>query len=440
MRLSIERDFLLEAVEAALAAAGSKPGDEPRAPGAPPKAPQRRGAADPEALKRHEKALKQHRTKEATYARRLAAWRAKTEKARVLIDVQTNGAVSVSATSDMLSLCATTRNPAQVMEEGQAYLPGYRLARILSTAPEGRVAMETDDADPTAVRLRIGRTRHSLHGGDPGLAPRWQSERSTPLTVDEGALLEALGAVQYAITRDPNRPHFEGAFVRCMIKGDDVFLDVLATDGVQAARVRRRIDRDPAQVPAWAESGHAWLSKDVCSAALKAFTIGERVRLISSDSQVGLHGDHILLRGRAVSARRPPVEQLVERRPPGQRITLDRRALTAALKRAHKGPVQGDGHYWLEVTPDALYVCAFDPEQGAYEEAVTITAGQPVNIGVDPARLLAALKVHDCDEIALDIVGDTEPVLICGDDAADIHLMMPAPNVMARQRAGRAAA
>src|SRR5438552_9085907 len=135
----------------------------------------------------------------------------------------------LAATDMELSLRATV--PARVEGDGAVVLPGRTLVDIARLLPGDEVTIEHHAAE-SVVHVGSGSASYTLHTYNPEDFPRLPELTETEtFTVDRGALLETIGRVARAASRDEARPVLTGVLVQ--FAGDKLVM--AATDSYRHA-------------------------------------------------------------------------------------------------------------------------------------------------------------------------------------------------------------
>src|SRR6266850_1373996 len=118
----------------------------------------------------------------------------------------------VAATDMELSLRATL--PAQIEGDGSIVLPGKTLADIARLLPADEVTIEHKPTE-SVVHLTSGSASYTLHTYNPEDFPRLPDlEAVSTFSVDRESLLETIGRVARAASRDESRPVLTGILVQ----------------------------------------------------------------------------------------------------------------------------------------------------------------------------------------------------------------------------------
>src|SRR4029078_10310752 len=152
--------------------------------------------------------------------------------------IQILSGILLEGAGDELRLAATERElslraavPARVEGDGAVVLPGRTLVDIARLLPGDDVTIEHRAAE-SVVHLDSGAASYTLHTYNPEDFPRLpELTEAETFTVDREALLETIGRVARAASRDEARPVLTGVLVQ--FAGDKLVM--AATDSYRLA-------------------------------------------------------------------------------------------------------------------------------------------------------------------------------------------------------------
>src|SRR6266699_5784351 len=146
----------------------------------------------------------------------------------ILLDAQ-GSELRVAATDMELSLRANV--PAQIEGDGAIVLPGKTLVDIARLLPADEVAIEHKPAE-SVVHVTSGSASYTLNTYNPEDFPRLpELDAVQTFSVDRESLLETIGRVARAASRDESRPVLTGVLVQ--FAGDKLVM--AATDSYRLA-------------------------------------------------------------------------------------------------------------------------------------------------------------------------------------------------------------
>src|SRR6201997_3118681 len=161
----------------------------------------------------------------------------------ILLEAQ-DGELRLAATDMELSLRAVV--PARIEGDGAVVLPGRTLADIARLLPADEVTIE-HRASESVVHLGSGSASYTLHTYNAEDFPRLPDLAGTQtFAVDREALLETIGRVARAASRDEARPVLTGVLVQ--FAGDKLVM--AATDSYRLAVKETTLASSPPELEA----------------------------------------------------------------------------------------------------------------------------------------------------------------------------------------------
>src|SRR5919106_1291341 len=276
------------------------------------------------------------------------------------------------ATTDMeLSLRASLE--AEVEEEGAIVVPGRLLGDIARLLPEGSVVL-TSKPDEGAIAIECGPSSYRLQTYSVEDFPRLpEVDAVQTSSVDAPALLDTIGRVSRAASRDESRPVLTGVLVQFegpkLVMAATVELGVLENQivfGVEGVWLTtRRID---GQFPNFRQLLPETFEHEVRAARSELLDVVRRVSVMAERSN--------------------PL-----------RMRFAEGELTASIQA---------------------------PDVGEARETVPLEfAGDPLEIGFNPGFLREGIESVDSDEIVVRLISPLRPAVLRGSEDDYTYLIMP---------------
>lgn len=317
----------------------------------------------------------------------------------------------LAATDMELSLRASLS--AQVQGDGAVVLPGRTLVEIARLLPGSDVTIE-HKASESVVHVTSGTASYTLHTYSPEDFPRLpELDAVETFEVARGSLLETIGRVARAASRDESRPVLTGVLVQ-FAAGK---LVMAATDSYRLA------------VKETALAGTApELEAIVPSRALQELA---RISDGADEIAVGVHENQVLfgsggtwLTTRRIDGQFPNYRQLLPESFEHE-LTLPRSELLDVVRRAavmiqRATPLQlrfGDGE---------LTVVARTQEVGESRESLPVAfSGEALEIGFNAEFLREGLEAIEGDDARVKLISPLRPAVLQGEADDFTYLVMP---------------
>ncbi len=321
------------------------------------------------------------------------------------------GNLRLAATDMELSLQVSV--PAKVEGDGAVVLPGRTLVDITRLLPADEVTLEHSAAE-SVVHVTSGSARYTLHTFNPEDFPRLPDTTDTQtFTVGREALLETIGRVARAASRDEARPVLTGLLVQ--FAGDKLIM--AGTDGYRLAV------KETALAAAAPD-----LEAIVPSRALQELSrIGGESGEIAvgvQENQVFFSVDGVLLTTRRIDGQFPNYRQLLPETfeheltvPRGELLDVVRRA-AVMIQRAT--PLQ------LRFADGEVTVVARTHEVGESQESMPVAyTGEPLEIGFNAEFLRDGLESVEGDDVHLKLISPLRPAVLTDAGGDFTYLVMP---------------
>jgi DNA polymerase-3 subunit beta len=321
------------------------------------------------------------------------------------------GRLQLAATDMELSLRAWL--DAEVAEEGAVVVPGRLLGDIARLLPEGSVAL-TAKPDEGAMAVECGSASYRLQTYSVEDFPRLpEVDTVQTSSVDAAALLDTIGRVSRAASRDESRPVLTGVLVQF----DGARLVMAATDSYRlAVKETELADAAPsleAIVPARALTELARIAGGA-----------DTIELGVLENQIVFGVDGTWLTTRRIDGQFPNFRQLLPETFEHE-VRATRSELLDVVKRVsvmaeRSNPVR------LRFAEGELTASIQAPDVGEARETVPLEfAGDPLEIGFNPGFLREGIESVEGDEIVVRLISPLRPAVLRGAEDDYTYLIMP---------------
>jgi DNA polymerase-3 subunit beta len=317
----------------------------------------------------------------------------------------------LAATDMELSLRATV--PARVEGGGAVVLPGRTLVDIARLLPGDDVAIEHSAAE-SVVHIASGSASYTLHTYNAEDFPRLPELTDTQtFEIDREALLETIGRVARAASRDEARPVLTGVLVQ--FTGDKLVM--AATDSYRLA-VKETTLGSPAPD----------LEAIVPSRALQELS---RVAGDADEVAVGVQENQVLfsvggvwLTTRRIDGQFPNYRQLLPETFEHE-LTVPRAELLDVVRRASV-MIQRATPLQLRFADGEVTVVARTHEVGESQESMPVAyTGEPLEIGFNAEFLREGLESVEGDDVRMKLISPLRPAILTDEGEDFTYLVMP---------------
>jgi DNA polymerase III subunit beta len=321
------------------------------------------------------------------------------------------GRLHLAATDMEVSLRASLE--AEIEDEGAVVVPGRLLVDLARLLPAGELELE-HRAEEGVVRVESGSASYRLHSYGIEDFPRLPDVDAAAISaVQPAALLETIAQVSRSASRDESRPVLTGILVRF----DDGKLVMAATDSYRLSVRETAVSGGPADleaiVPARALSELARIAAGV-----------DTIELAVQENQIAFRAGDTTLTTRRIDGQFPNYKQLVPeafehevRLPRVELLDVIRRTAVIAQRNS---PVQ------LRFAEGELAVSVRAQDVGEARESLPVPwAGEPLEIGFNPAFLADGLESIGSDEVVFKLISSLRPAVLTGESPDFTYLIMP---------------
>jgi len=320
------------------------------------------------------------------------------------------GRLHLAATDMEVSLRASM--DATVTGEGVVIVPGRLLLDIARSLPDSRVSIEHRPEEAVVV-LTSGTANYRLHTYSSEDFPRLPDVESGTLhAVDREALVETVARVGRSASRDESRPVLTGILVRF----EPGKIVMAATDSYRLAVKETAVEATLPEL----------------EAIIPARALQELARIASSDEiQLGLLENHVVfgadgtwLTTRRIDGQFPNYRQLLPEQFEHE-LAMPREEVLEVVRRVSL-MAQRNSPIRLRFGDGELTVSAITQDVGEARESVPAPYnGDPLEIGFNAEFLRDGLDSVDSDSITFKLISPLRPVVLEGEVADYVYLIMP---------------
>jgi len=326
--------------------------------------------------------------------------------------LEARGSDLLLAATDMeLSLRATVA--AQVEGDGAIVLPGRTLLDIARLLPADEVAIEHKPTE-SVVHVTSGTASYTLNAFNPEDFPRLpEVESLSTFSVERESLLETIGRVARAASRDESRPVLTGILVQFAVGR----IVMAATDSYRLAVKETPLEGTvpdlEAIVPGRALQELARLASG-----------GDEIEIGVHENQVLFVTDGIWLTTRRIDGQFPNYRQLLPEAFEHE-LTLPRGELLDVVRRAAV-MIQRSTPLQLRFAEGELTVVARTHEVGESKESMPVAfSGEPLEIGFNADFLREGLESIVGDDVRVKLISPLRPAVLQGESDDFTYLVMP---------------
>lgn len=334
--------------------------------------------------------------------------------------VQILSGILLEAQGDELRLAATdmelslrTTVAAAVQGAGSIVLPGRTLVDIARLLPGDEVTIEHRPTE-SVVHITSGSASYTLNTFNAEDFPRLPDlSAAQTFAVDRDALLETIGRVARAASRDESRPVLTGVLVH--FTGTTIVM--AATDSYRLAVKQTEL-----------AGGAPELEAIVPSRALQELA---RVATAGDEVSVGVHDNQVLfatggtwLTTRRIDGQFPNYRQLLPETFEHE-LTLPRADLLEVVRRAAV-MIQRATPLQLRFAEGELTVVARTHEVGESRESLPVAfTGDVLEIGFNADFLRDGLESVEGDDVRVKLISPLRPAVLQGESDDFTYLVMP---------------
>jgi DNA polymerase-3 subunit beta len=305
-----------------------------------------------------------------------------------------------------------------VERDGEIVVPARLFSDVVRNLPDDDVVIEAGEA---AVKVSAGRAAFSLNAWAAADFPQTSTfDMAGAFDVEREPFVETLNKVGRAASRDETRPILTGVLMT--ITGET--LRMVATDSYRLAVKETKLDHAldaevQAIVPVKALGEVTRLAATLGPGEI-AVAIGENQAVFKLSDPAG----DVWIASRLIEGQFPNYKQLLPDTFEHE-VTIDRGQLIATARRVSL-LAQKNAPLRMSFTENRLTVKALTQDVGQAEEALDVEfAGEPFEIGFNPAYLIEGVDAVDDDAAVLRFTSPLRPGLIGGPGDDFTYLIMP---------------
>jgi DNA polymerase-3 subunit beta len=334
--------------------------------------------------------------------------------------VQILSGILLEARGDEVQLAATdmelslrTSFGAQVQGDGAIVLPGRTFVDIARLLPADEVTIE-HRAVESVVHVVSGSASYTLHTYNPEDFPRLPDLTATQtFSVDRDALLETIGRVARAASRDESRPVLTGVLVQFS-----------AGRLVMAATDSYRLAIKETELAGAAPDLEAIVPSRALQELSRIATNGDEVAVGVHDNQVVFVVDGTTLTTRRIDGQFPNHRQLVPESFEHV-LTLPRSDFLDVVRRAAV-MIQRATPLQLRFDEGELTVVARTQEVGESRESLPVAyTAETLEIGFNAEFLRDGLESVEGDDVRVKLISPLRPAVLQGETDDFTYLVMP---------------
>jgi DNA polymerase III subunit beta len=321
------------------------------------------------------------------------------------------GELRLAATDMELSLRASLS--AQIEGDGAIVLPGKTFVDIARLLPGDEVTIE-HRATESVVHVTAGTASYTLNTYNAEDFPRLpELDAVNTFAVERESLLETIGRVARAASRDESRPVLTGILVQ--FGGEKLVM--AATDSYRLAVKETSFSGSvpdlEAIVPGRALQELARIAGS-----------GDEIEIGVQENQVLFSSDGVWLTTRRIDGQFPNYRQLLPEAFEHE-LTLPRSELLDVIRRASV-MIQRATPLQLRFAEGELTVVARTHEVGESKESLPVGyTGEPLEIGFNADFLRDGLELLDTDDVRVKLISPLRPAVIQGEGDDFTYLVMP---------------
>ena len=317
----------------------------------------------------------------------------------------------LAATDMELSLRATLA--AQVEGDGAIVLPGRTLLDIARLLPADQVAIEHRPAE-SVVHVTSGSASYTLNAFNPEDFPRLpEMESISTFSVERESLLETIGRVARAASKDESRPVLTGILVQ-FTAGKIV---MAATDSYRLAVKETPLEGTVPEL-------EAIVPGRALQELARIATAGDEIEIGVHENQVLFVAEGVWLTTRRIDGQFPNYRQLLPEAFEYE-LTLPRVELLDVVRRAAV-MIQRSTPLQLRFAEGELTVVARTHEVGESKESMPVAfTGDPLEIGFNADFLREGLESIDGDDVRVKLISPLRPAVLQGEGDDFTYLVMP---------------
>ena len=320
------------------------------------------------------------------------------------------GQLHLAATDMELSLRASL--PANVESEGSVVVQGKILVDLVRQLPGNDVLIE-HGAEDGVLKITSGASKSQIHTFKAADFPRLPELDVQLHALKAGAVLETIGRVRRAASRDESRPVLTGILVRF----EPGKLVMAATDSYRLSVKETAIDDQLPELEAIVPA-RALEELQRIAAGAEMLELGVR------ENQVIFGADGVWLTTRRIDGQFPNYKQLLP--DTFEHVVALNRLEALDVVRRTSVLAQRNSPLRLRFAEGELVISSQTQDVGESRESLPIQyVGEPLEIGFNAEFLRDGLDSVEGDEVTINLISPLRPGLLKGGNGDFWYLIMP---------------
>ncbi len=322
------------------------------------------------------------------------------------------GGDSLVVTGSDLDLTISVSLEVAGAEDGVAAVPAKLLSDVVRAVEPGAVEVTGNGGD---AHITAGRSQFTLRTFPADEYPQVDEVGGEGVSIDAGALAEALRQVVPAASSDDSRPILTGVLMAAEAEG----LRLVATDSYRLAV------RDLAGASVLKAEQSILVPSRALNELTRLLGHAEEATVYLGERDASFEVGDVRVTTQLIAGDFPNYRGLIPESNPNK-LTVDRAALLDAVRRVRllaqeATPVR------MAMSADGLELVAMTQDVGQAHESVDATyEGEELTVAFNADYLLVGLDVAPGDEVTLETVDALKPALLRAPDHPEfLYLLMP---------------
>jgi len=302
---------------------------------------------------------------------------------------------------------------ANVKKAGISTVKAHRLLSIIRELPNESVDVEIDDKN--TVLINCSSSSYKVFGVAADEFPQMSViEKGNEIALEQGLFKSMLQRTIYAASTDDDRLILNGI----LISFNEQKLSVIATDGRRLAFIEQELE-----IPIEEQTDIVIPTKTV-NELIKILKDEGLVKIKMESKKVSFQTDDILIVSTLLEGKYPNFKQVIPTTFE-ERVTVDRESLLRALRRVSLVTNKEYPSVKIDFSDNKMQISAITPDIGEAHETVPVKySGKKIISAFNPEFLMDPLRNLSNDEVFLELIDETSPVVIkC--DIPFLYVLMP---------------
>lgn len=328
----------------------------------------------------------------------------------ILLTTENTDTLRLSATDLYLGVSAAA--PAQVKAGGTMAVSARTLFDIVKNLPAGEITWTLGPNH--GAEIRCGRVRYRIPGMPGDDFPPLPSSGQTEFTeLDAEVVGRLITLTHYSMSTDDTRAHLAST----LFQGDGKLVRMVTTDGHRLSKAEQRLPNGALLnfsmlVPARGIAELRRLIEDAKSDRPKGDDSPIPIEVAQLGGNAFFRRAGVQLSVKLADEQFPPYDKVIPQKQT-RRVVASRIQLVEALKRISLVSTDKGYGVRLMLEPGLLRIVSENPDVGEGSEELEVDCeGDPVAIGFNARYLLDVLAALSDDEVALELSGELDPVVL----------------------------